>query len=454
MALAALKTFIAGEVLTASDLNSLNTNILNNAADLVSPFTKAISMGGFALNFDAANTMSLTSSTRGLNLSTTTAINDTFTTVASAATPDIWTGTGHLIDYTGTVTATGFAAAPQAGATRTLVCAAAAPFTAGANMLIDGFASGTTFTAVTGDVVEIIAVTTTQFRLKPRLYTNASIFCDISTCDFRLTLTAGTSVTTADVTGATTIYCSPYKGNRITLFDGTSWNVRISAEFSLALGTLTSGLPYDVFCYDNAGVPTLEFLAWTNGTTRATALALQNGVLSKTGALTRRYLGTFYTTSTTATEDSAAKRFLWNYYNRLRRAMQVNEGTNSWTYTTATIRQANAVAGNQLDFVRGLDEDAVTADLLVVARNSAAAVNMHAGIGLDSTTAFSGQRGLVVSPAASYEVIISAQYRGLPGLGRHFLSWNEYSVATGTTTWFGDDGGTLIQSGIAGEVSG
>ena len=153
MAISRVKTWISGEVLTAADQNSEFNNILNNAADLVSPFTKAISMGGFALNFDAANTMSLTSSTRGLNLSTTTAINDTYTTVASAATPDIWTAVGGVINYTGTVTATGFAAAPQAGASRTLVCAGAAVFTAGANMLIAGVASGSNYTAAANDEI-------------------------------------------------------------------------------------------------------------------------------------------------------------------------------------------------------------------------------------------------------------------------------------------------------------
>ena len=39
MALAALKIFISGEVLTASDLNALNTNILDNALALISPLT-------------------------------------------------------------------------------------------------------------------------------------------------------------------------------------------------------------------------------------------------------------------------------------------------------------------------------------------------------------------------------------------------------------------------------
>ena len=112
--------------------------------------------------------------------------------------------------------------------------------------------------------------------------------------NFRLTLTSGTPVTVSDVTYATTMYLTPYNGNLISLYDGSGWVTYQSAEISLALGTLINLIPYDVFCYANNGVPTLEFLAWTNSTTRATALVYQNGILCKTGALTRRYLGSFY----------------------------------------------------------------------------------------------------------------------------------------------------------------
>ncbi len=149
----------------AADLNAEYNNILNNGTAVAFPATAAVSMGGFALNFDAASTMSLVSSTKGLNLSATTAINDVFTTVASATTPDIWTAIGGVVNYTGVATATGFAAAPQAGARRVLVCAGAAIFTAGANMLIQGVTSGNNYTAAAGDVVNVFAITTTQFRL-------------------------------------------------------------------------------------------------------------------------------------------------------------------------------------------------------------------------------------------------------------------------------------------------
>jgi hypothetical protein len=99
-------------------------------------------------------------------------LNGKLTTVAShATTADIFATTvGNLIDWTGTATTTAFAAAPQAGAERTLICAAAAVFTAGANMLIDGVVSGLNYTCAAGDKVIVRAVTTTQFRLTVQPY--------------------------------------------------------------------------------------------------------------------------------------------------------------------------------------------------------------------------------------------------------------------------------------------
>lgn len=197
MAVPRSHTWVAGEILLASDLNSEFNNIVTNGTAVAFPATAAVSMAGFALNFDVANTMALTAGPKGLNLSSTTAINDVFTTVASATTPDIWTAVGGVVNYTGTVTATGFVAAPQAGARRTLVCAGAAPFTAGANVIIDGYASGTTYTAAAGDKVHLIAVTTTQFRLSPVLAATVQALSDGATINWDASLGPTATVTTA-----------------------------------------------------------------------------------------------------------------------------------------------------------------------------------------------------------------------------------------------------------------
>jgi len=90
------------------------------------------------------------------------------TTIASSTTPDIFAvTTSGVINYTGTETCTGFAAATQAGARRLLVCSGAAVFTAGANMLIEGVPSGN-YTATADDKIHVLAMTTTQFHLTPQ----------------------------------------------------------------------------------------------------------------------------------------------------------------------------------------------------------------------------------------------------------------------------------------------
>jgi hypothetical protein len=272
----------------------------------------------------------------------------------------------------------------------------------------------------------------------------------------RLTLTTGTPVTTSDVTAAETIFYTPFKGNTIALFDGTNWKQFAFSELSIDVPDATQ--MNDVFVYDNAGTVTLELTAWTNETTRATALTTQNGVLVKTGALTRRYVGSFY--STTAgngqTEDSLAKRYVWNYYNRVRKTMRVVEATNTWSYSTATYRQANASTANQLDYVQGVSEDPVSAEVLAIAANTNANVSLRVGVGVDSTSANSAQIvELNTTQVANQPLGFGARYEGFPGVGRHFLAWLEHSAATATTTWIGDNGdATLQQAGISGFLLG
>lgn len=280
--------------------------------------------------------------------------------------------------------------------------------------------------------------------------------------DFRLTLSTGVPVTTADVTAATTIYCTPGgKGNRIALYDSTgAATVYTSAEFSIAVPATTSTM-YDVFAYANSGTPTLELTAWTNDTTRASAIVLTTtGVYTKTGDLTRRYLGSFRTTGTSGqTEDSLAKRYLWNYYNRVSRPMAVLEATDSWTYTTLTYRQANAATTNQLDFVIGVAEVEVNADVFATYGNSTGGVLVRVAIGEDSTSSptTTGQIIHQDNAASGIYGLATAKLRRYPAVGRHTWVWLEESVATGTTTWYGDDGGSSLsrtQSGILGSLSG
>lgn len=283
----------------------------------------------------------------------------------------------------------------------------------------------------------------------------------------RLTLTSGTPVTTADVSAATSVFFTPYSASQwaglVSLYDGTRWRLYTFTERTLALGTLTANLPYDIFLYDNAGTLTLESLAWSSETARATALTTQDGIYVKTGATTRRYLGTFRTTSTTQTEDSGTKRFLWNYYNRRDRPLRRQETTATWTYTVANAwRQANAAAANQLDLVVGVLEDPI--ELEVLGGHSAAAVasSAAAGIGEDSTTVLmAGVTLMRVTNGitADGEVVsLRAAFRGFPAsVGKHSYTWIERVNTTTTNTFYGDQTGTtatLNRTGMFGIIRG
>lgn len=282
---------------------------------------------------------------------------------------------------------------------------------------------------------------------------------DVGACQGRLSAHPTQAVPTSDVSSSTSVFFIPYGGNKIALFDGTgTWSKFRFGIASVACPT-TSSTPFDVFAFNNAGVVALETATWTNSSSRATGITLQDGVLVKVGATTRRYLGTCCTIATPGNiEDTIARRYVWNYYNRVSRPMRRLEATDTWTYTTAAFQQANANAANQLDFVIGVAEDLVSAQVKANARNDNAGggVNITVGIGLDATNALAAGciNNSASSPAANFVFNPGAEWRGYPGIGRHVLTWVEHSVATGTTTWLGDNSGVLVQSGIHGEVRG
>lgn len=278
------------------------------------------------------------------------------------------------------------------------------------------------------------------------------------TCGGRLTLTSGTPVTTTDVTAAGTLYFTPFIHNRVALFNGKTWSLYTFSEVSLSL-SISSGTNYDVFLYDNAGTLTLETVAWTNDTTRATALATQDGVYVKNGATSRLYLGTIRASGTNTCEDSyggahqaGGKRFLWNAYNRVPRSLGVKDTTDSWTYTTATFRQVNNNTGNKVEYVAGLSIEPVKA--VAIHAFAGSGVDCATGVGVDSTSANSAIVGATRMGATggtgNYPLV--ADYRGYPGIGYHAINWLEVSQASGTTTWYGDQGRAYQQTGLQAEV--
>lgn len=259
------------------------------------------------------------------------------------------------------------------------------------------------------------------------------------TCNGRLTLTSGTAVTTSDVTAATTLYFTPFRGNQVAVYNGSSWVLKTISELSLSLSGLTANTNYDIFVYDNAGTMALDYRAWTSDTTRSSSLYVQDGVLVRTSATTeKRYVGTIRITGTTGQcEDSTSKRFVYNYYNRVRRFAKAVDTANSWTYSSTTIRAANSNTTDgqgRFSFVSGTNEDAVEVRFTQGFTNGGAIGKP--GIGIDSTTANSALTN-ACNNGTSGVWNNTATYMGNPAIGYHYVQALESCSSAATVTFYG-----------------
>lgn len=268
-------------------------------------------------------------------------------------------------------------------------------------------------------------------------------------CQGRLTLSSGVPVPASDLTGGV-VYFTPFHGAAVALYSpNRAWRLRAFSEVSLSLSGIASGKNVDIFLYDNAGSLSLEADTWTSDSSRATALALQDGVYVKSGSPGRRYLGTLRTSASGEASDGEQKRFVWNACNRVPRVMRVVDVTNSWTYASAAWRALNNSTANRLEVVIGLDEDPLDVQLAYEFTNSGLNTSVF-GIGLDSTTANSAQ----VNPGHALTGVGfgCARYLGRPGAGYHYLQMLEYAASGVTITVYGDLGVAYYQGGALGCV--
>lgn len=169
--------------------------------------------------------------------------------VASSATPDIWSGNGNTLHITGTITITGFANAPQAGATRRLIFDASTPLTTSSNLLITGVASGTTVGFAAGDVVDVVADTVSIFRLvTSKAFDNAQAPFGIrqtvasGPVDSNGFSSFGGSIGSATVTAAGTLTVTAANGalNRNGKITNPSWT-GLSTNGTMYLGLTVNG---------------------------------------------------------------------------------------------------------------------------------------------------------------------------------------------------------------------
>lgn len=402
---------------------------------------------------------------------------------------------------TGTTTLTARGVVVGAG---TAALQVAVPATAG-NLLIDqGTSANPAFTVVAGDVTISASGTTTiaanavsnaklaQGPATSLLGNNTAATANRSDLNVaqivqmlglqpqpggRLTVTNGVPVMAASAVAQTTLYYAPFVNPFVPINNATSTqyyffpaNATATTGLSLTLGTnWLTGTLYDTFAIasSNLTTPILASVAWSNATTRATALNQFSGLQSNGATATMRtsnsttvsvpiyqgtYLGTFLTSANTAGNvdwlpgaigtgtQQAGRLSIWNAYNGVDTRGQLTDNTGSWTYTAATARVANNNPSNAITFVSGLANDCI--DACYVNDFGATAVvgaQVTIGVALDTTSA----SGLLSSYfgdnpstatlffAAPVPVFIS------PQLGQHVVYAFEASDGTHTATFFG-----------------
>jgi len=289
----------------------------------------------------------------------------------------------------------------------------------------------------------------------------------------RLTLTSATPVLAADVVSATAVYYTPSIGNLVPIYNGASMTPTEFSELTLTLSASHAiNTIYDVFVFSNSGALTLATgPAWNTSTAgsgargsgasttqltrikglyvNAVAMTGRNGATTYAiGANAATYLGSIFIDGVAGqvtchvAYGQSRKWGVWNAYNRAPITLQMGDATATWAYSTATIRQSRADATNTVAVFTGLPEEEVAIHAVQsVLLGAGALVGATTGIGLNSTTTFSGKTGKIINTVAganqAYYVDTVASYFLVPTIGINNINYLELGSGTATTTFNG-----------------
>ena len=297
-----------------------------------------------------------------------------------------------------------------------------------------------------------------------------------------LSTIAGTPIVTSDSTSQSTVYYNPYNGNQIPIPAAGVFSTTTFSTSAIALGSsqTTAGI-YDIYAYSSGGVVSFGVSpSWSAGSggsitpgscargtgAGGTQLTFTNGLYVNATSMTllgiataastasiatasALYVGSIYIGATAGTVN-LHRTFglnrqwgIWNAYNRVPVYLKAGDGTASWTYATATIRQSNASAGNNLSIFSGLAED--TYDLSMVQeinpQTGSGQLAVSYGIGFNSTSAFTGMPLTMrqdTGNVANSRVTPGAFYLSPPLLGINTINACE-SGNTNSPTFYGTE---------------
>jgi hypothetical protein len=293
----------------------------------------------------------------------------------------------------------------------------------------------------------------------------------------RLTPTSATPVIASTVSSGTTVYYTPYIGNLVPIYNGSTMVPTTFSELTLSLVSAHAlSTIYDVFVFSNSGVLTLVTgPAWSVSTagsgargsgagttqlarvgglwTNAVSMTGRNGSTTYTvGANLGTYVGSIFTDGTAGqischVDFGQARRWgVWNAYNRKPILLRAGDATSAWVYNSSTVRPSNNASANNLTMFAGLPEETFDLNFTQAIECGVGSVQSQVistfqiGMGINSTTAFTGQTAKISQRLDGSSVDYLSQWQGsanhavLPSLGINTATSLESTITNTNST--------------------
>jgi hypothetical protein len=294
----------------------------------------------------------------------------------------------------------------------------------------------------------------------------------------RLTPTSGTPVISSGVSAGTSVFYTPYVGNLVPIYNGSTMIPTVFSELTLSLvSSHAANTIYDVFVFSNSGVLTLVTgPAWTTSTAgsgargtgastteltrvhglwvNAVSMTARNGATTySVGANLATYVGSIFIdaaagqVSCLSAYGQSRKWGVWNAYNRKPVVMKVGDSGTSWTDAPLTWRQSQGDTGNTIALFSGLAEEIYDVVFNQTVQSFANGVNadVRIGIGYNSTTVPVGKHGAqFITPSGGTTDVLRTNLLATaiiaPSLGVNNINCLEEAPASSTNnTFFGTE---------------
>lgn len=275
----------------------------------------------------------------------------------------------------------------------------------------------------------------------------------------RLTLQTGNPVMVTGTTGATSIFYTPYAGNRIPIFNGVDMAMTPFVELIGSTVDITKNPAVvgankvnDWFVWNDVGTLRLGHGPdWTNDITRSagTVLLRVQGVLVNNVAITNgpvaqrgTYVGTTRSNAASTLDWTLGGENIggmpgffgvWNAFHRVEVSSLSHDLTVSWTYSVSTWRASNASNNMRASWVTGLAEDVQHARFHCPSSNTAGGAVSVAIDGVDPT--LYGVTTSEQNQATFITLIGEGASLGL-GIGFHYMQAVEVAISNGSACLF------------------